>query len=267
MGVLNFYKLIEETGVPLNEIRSIHHVLVDISIYAHKWGHLKSKFIGACAYGFSHHMAMWLSRGISPHYIFDGKPPALKNCVGRPQRDICDRKILQQYAKFANVQCIEAGGEAEALCAVIAKTNRNTIVDSTDSDALIFGSPFLYKAGKVFSLTTILKHLNMNREQLICLAILLGNCYNPPVLSPTKAIARIREQKTPGKILSIVPFDKKKTLEIYKYYGNPMKKFKPMYKLKYNIPIFTTSSPFLKLLYKEGMTQDQIKKLKAKLIN
>lgn len=266
MGINNFYKLIEETGIPLSKLKSIHHVLVDISIYAHKWGHLKSKFNGACAYGFAHHMAFWLSRGITPHYIFDGKPPAIKNCVGRPQRPICDRASLQQYARTADVQYTEAGGEAEALCAVIAKTNKNTIVDSTDSDTLIFGTPYLYKAGKVFSLDKILKHLNIGRPQLVCLAILLGNCYNPPVLPPSKALAHIHNMKTPNKILSIVPFDKKKTLDIYKYYMNPMGKFKPLYRLKYNIPIYTPRSPLFALMHKEGMTQEQIKKLKAKLI-
>lgn len=274
MGVNNFFKFLDSlnVSVPINEwkgLRMITHVLIDINIYSHKWASLK--FDGSCIYGIVHHSIKWHNRNIIQCYIFDGPPPAMKSCPRRKRKQICRRDDLERIMKIFKANIIQAGGEAEALCATIAHRNMGKVlVDSTDSDALIFGSPFVYKSDKIYELSKIIKATGLkSRVQLIVFAILLGNDYNPKLMVPSKAIT-LAKRATNGNVMqlfnkvasSVSNIDPQKLYDVYQYYLNPYKKFQVCsYNLnKYKLPIITSDDikKIVRELTNAGISKKQI---------
>lgn len=110
---------------------------------------------------------------------------------------------------------IEAPSEAEAQASLIAKNNDAFALSTNDADALLFEAPRIIRnlnmAGKkkkanVLSYETIspdlivldenLKHLKINQEQLIALAILIGTDYNTggiKGIGPKSALKLVRK--------------------------------------------------------------------------
>jgi len=155
-----------------------------------------------------------LHNGIIPIYVFDGKPPNLKN------KTLEERKLIKMkaYDKMENAeteeerikylkrtvsiskiqwqQCkdlltmmgipyIQSPEEADSQCAYLAKNGLVDAVFTEDMDILTFGSPKIVRnltSHKIETteivLSEILNSLDLNQEQFIEFCILLGSDYS-----------------------------------------------------------------------------------------
>jgi flap endonuclease-1 len=155
----------------------------------------------------------FLEKGIIPVYVFDGKPPQLKQkildarkqirkkaleklsdaqtesdkikylkrsvCISREQMDQC-RELLNMMG----IPFIDAPEEADSELAYLCKSNMVYAVLTEDMDILTFGSPRIIRnlssSKKIpleIELDKILNNLNINHEQFIELCILFGCDY------------------------------------------------------------------------------------------
>ena len=163
----------------------------------------------------------FLSVGIEPIYIFDGKPPKEKTEI------ICERNKkatnsivlmhqtnnlqeknklekssirikkeyiddLKQLFNFMGVSYIHPNCEAETYAAHLCKQNKVHAVYSEDMDTLAFGSPLLIRtcidrsikrkdAISIFNLNQILSDFNMDYPQFVDMCILCGCDYCPTI--------------------------------------------------------------------------------------
>jgi flap endonuclease-1 len=130
------------------------------------------------------------------------------------------------------VPVIQAPSEGEAQASYISKSGDAYAVASQDYDSLLFGAPrliqnvtmarkrrlpsglFVSINPQMIELEKVLNHLQINREQLICLGILIGTDYNPKGvhgIGPKTALKIVKEHKSPAEIFKHVaeekPFD------------------------------------------------------------
>ncbi len=113
---------------------------------------------------------------------------------------------------------LTAPSEAEAQASLIARNNDAFALSTNDADALLFGAPRIVRnlsmAGKkkkasklsyevvkpdIISLEDNLRHLGINQEQLIALAMLIGTDYNSggiKGIGPKTALKLVKEHKT-----------------------------------------------------------------------
>ena len=136
------------------------------------------------------------------------------------------------------VAVIQAPSEGEAEASYLVKKNKGYAVASQDYDCLMFKAPLLiqnlsmsrkrktisgYKEifPQMIELNEVLKELEINQEQLICLGILTGTDYNPggvKGIGPKKALQLVREFKTKEKIFDAIGKDKYKKFEMNFYW-------------------------------------------------
>lgn len=119
---------------------------------------------------------------------------------------------------------LQAPSEGEAEASYLSNKGESFGVVSQDYDSLIFGAPVLIRNLTVSKrkkqginyvevlpekivLKDVLNDLEINQDQLICLAILVGTDYNPkgvPGLGQKKALAVVKEFIEPEKIFESV---------------------------------------------------------------
>jgi flap endonuclease-1 len=153
---------------------------------------------------------------------------------------ISDAKHL---LSLMGVPVVQAPGEGEALAAIMARRGDVWAVASQDYDTLLFGAPRLVRnlgmAGRkkyikggyvvinpeMIVLNDALAELDITREQLIALGILVGTDYNSGGvhgIGPIKALALVKEKKDTKLIAESVewqfdvPFQ-----DIFDFYVNP----------------------------------------------
>lgn len=177
------------------------------------------------------------SLGIKPIFVFDGKPPEAKdyelakrqkrredaqNAVDNAENDAQRLRLGSRTVKMTKVHidecktllclmgipCIDAPGEAEAQCAVMAKAGLVWGVASEDMDTLAFGCPRLLRhvtaseAQKIdvaeFDLEVILDTIGITMESFIDLCIMLGCDYSNTIrgIGPKRAIDLIKNHGT-----------------------------------------------------------------------
>jgi flap endonuclease-1 len=123
---------------------------------------------------------------------------------------------------------VQAPSESEAQCASLAKNQDVWGVVSQDADTLLFGAPFLIRnltvsqkrrlpSGKFIIVKPeliehqqVLNELNLNQDQLISLAILIGTDYNiqgVPGIGPKRALDLVKKYKTPEAVFKNVKHD------------------------------------------------------------
>jgi flap endonuclease-1 len=149
---------------------------------------------------------------ITPIFVFDGGYPSFKEdaMIARDKTGISvsyqEFEDCRELIKLYGYRIIDAKLEADV---VLAKLSRNKEIDyivSNDMDILIFGGLNLLKDFTVdkskfiieLNLEEILKSLEMNREQLIDVALILGTDYNVYLpksvgVGPVNAVRLIRE--------------------------------------------------------------------------
>lgn len=127
------------------------------------------------------------------------------------------------------IAIVMAPSEGEAQASYMAKEGMVYAAASQDYDCLMFKSPRLIQnlsmsrkrktvSGyrevfpQMIELKEVLKELDINQEQLICLGILSGTDYNPKGvkgLGPKKSLKFVKEYKTKEKIFEAVEADSK----------------------------------------------------------
>ena len=195
-----------------------------------------------------------IKMGIKPVYVFDGKPPEEKIETLRARKKAKEKANEQweaakaegriedarKYAKrtskltremgdeakkllnYMGVPVIEAPSEGEAQCTYLVENSDAWAVASTDYDSLLFGSKRLIRgftmSGRmdltILELDNVLKDLEITREQLIDLAILVGTDFNSGVygIGPKKALKAVKG----GEVESMdLDFDLEKTRSIF----------------------------------------------------
>ncbi|MFH1451917.1 MAG: flap endonuclease-1 [archaeon] len=127
----------------------------------------------------------------------------------------------KKLLKAMGIPFIQALGEGEAEASVLARNNKVWAAASQDYDALLYGTPFLIRnltlarkrktsAGiyidvkpEFIEFQQVLNQLQVDKDQLICLAILVGTDYNPggiKGLGQKKALELVQKYKYPVEI-------------------------------------------------------------------
>ena len=198
--------------------------------------------------GLSTRITNLMAKNINLVFIFDGKPPKLKfkEQEGRALRKIKAKEKLEKATREKNIQemykysqqtsrlneqmikeskefikalglpVIQSPSEADAQAAFMCERKDVYAVASSDSDALIHGSPRLIRSltlstkrklssgiyvpvkPELIELKEVLQELNLKQDQLIALAILVGTDYNPggvKGIGPKTALKLIHEYK------------------------------------------------------------------------
>lgn len=227
MGIKCLLKLINETSELIQNVDNSKYkfkrIAIDISIliyriiisvrnsgadYTNQKGEITSHILGL----FNKTVDL-LSNGIIPVYIFDGKPPDIKNKTIESRKQI-RKKALEKLETATNEQdkikylkrsssiskeqweqCkellimmgipfINAPEEADSQCAWLAKNGLVDGVLTEDMDILTFGSPKIIRnltSHKIntteISLEKILEKFKLTHDQFIEFCILLGCDY------------------------------------------------------------------------------------------
>jgi len=143
-----------------------------------------------------------------------------------------DEQKIEESKELLNAMGIavfQAPGEGEAQASFLALNKQVYAVASQDYDCLLFKCPLLIQnlslarrrktiSGYIevfpqaIELKNVLKKLEINQEQLICLGILCGTDYNPggvKGLGPKKSLKLVKELKTKEKIFKAIEEDEK----------------------------------------------------------
>ncbi len=157
---------------------------------------------------------LYLDNGITPIFVFDGKPPNLKNDTlekRKEEREMAkklmdeendeEKKIklfkrstvitwkqmeqCKEILRAMGIPVIDAPEESDSQCAYLCKSGIAYGVGSEDMDILTFGSKKLLrnisssKKNEIveYDLSTVLEKLKYNHQEFIDLCILLGCDY------------------------------------------------------------------------------------------
>jgi len=190
-----------------------------------------------------------MERGIKLVYVFDGKPPDVKNTELKKRERIkevarekygealkkgelekaktyaqmtskLDKEMVDDAKRLLNAMGIpwaQAPSEGEAQAAFMVEKNDLWAVASQDYDSLLFGAPrfirnltisgrrklprknvYIEIQPEIIELKNMLSELNITREQLIDVAILLGTDFNPGIkgIGPKTALKLIKENRS-----------------------------------------------------------------------
>ena len=201
-----------------------------------------------------------IERGLNLIFVFDGEPPDFKKLEIERRRKIREEaeekwKIAleegkleeaQKYAKMSSsvseeiineskllvsylgFPVVQAKSEGEAQCAKICQDGNAFATASQDFDSLLFGSPRTLRnlsMSRAEYLELIeLEKLNLKREELILIALLVGTDYNPGIkgIGPKKALKLVKEHKTIENLKKNVEWDFEIDLEtLYYFFLNP----------------------------------------------
>ena len=200
-----------------------------------------------------------LEIGIKPVYVFDGRPPEIKEMEVARRKTLReeavrkyeealqrgDLKAARTYASQSarlreemvdevkillnamGVPWIQAPSEGEAQAAYLAIRGDVWASASQDYDSLLYGAPRLVRnltiSGRrklpraekyveimpeLVLLSEVLRRLELTREQLIDLAILIGTDYNPDGvkgIGPKRAYALIKKHGNLENLLKYLP--------------------------------------------------------------
>jgi len=140
------------------------------------------------------------------------------------------------------IAVVQAPGEGEMQCAELVKSGQAFAVGSQDYDAIAVGgkrliqnltlsrkrktkSGYIFIAPELIEYEKVLNELNIDGDQLISLAILVGTDFNPGGvhgIGPKKALALVKDKKYPVKIFGELEeqgrldFNWKDVFEIFK---------------------------------------------------
>lgn len=186
-----------------------------------------------------------VENGVRPVYVFDGKPPEMKkgeldkrlaarDKVEKTIEELKETGTAEDVARFERrtvrvtreqneeakrllklmgIPYVEAPGEAEAQCAILAAGDKVWAAASEDMDTLTFGTPVLLRHLTAadqkkqpiteMNLSKALEGLELAMDEFIDLCILLGcdYCESPRGLGPVSAYKLIKEHKTIEKVI------------------------------------------------------------------
>jgi flap endonuclease-1 len=203
-----------------------------------------------------------------------------------------DDKMISESKELLEsmgIMVIQAPSEGEAEGAYLSRVNPDIFASvSQDYDSLLFGvkrlirnltisrkkktySGFVEIKPEIIELEKVLNYLEINREQLICLGILVGTDYNPkgvPGIGQKKALDIVRKYKYPFEIfkhveenlMNLSENDRFEWTEIFELFNKP------------NVKDFTIEFPKLNkekikeiLVEKHDFSEERINKQLDKL--
>lgn len=143
-------------------------------------------------------------------------------------------KESKELLRAMGIAIIQAPSEGEAQASSLVEQGLGYAVASQDYDCLMFKAPLLIQnlsmsrkrktlSGyrevfpQIIKLDEVLKELEINQEQLICLGILCGTDYNPrgvKGIGPKKSLQIVKEFKTKEKIFNAIGKDKYEKYEL-----------------------------------------------------
>uniref|UniRef100_A0A8C8VFZ9 Flap endonuclease 1 n=1 Tax=Pelusios castaneus TaxID=367368 RepID=A0A8C8VFZ9_9SAUR len=240
MGITGLADMIKEeaaeavSSFPLEQYRD-RVIALDASIAIYQFRMAMPKIVNRNGENISHLQGLFyrtlhlLENGIRPVFVFDGRPPDLKQPLlarraeaARARRDAAEphqaenlprplRQDCETLLAYLGVPYVQAPAEAEATCAALVKSGKVWCTATEDMDALPFGSLRLIRhlsskrncEVEEFSLPDILQKLEMTQEQFVDLCILLGCDYCGKIrrLGPKKALMLLRQHGTIEQIL------------------------------------------------------------------
>ena len=190
----------------------------------------------------------------------------------------------KELLEAMGIAVVQAPGEGEMQAAQLVKDGGANAVGSQDYDALIVGgerliqnltlarkrkiaSGFIYIEPEIIELKKVLQSLEIDRDQLICLAILVGTDFNPggvKGIGPKKALALVKRKKYPVTIFDEVEeihgdlgFNWKEVFELFK---------KPdVEKIKITFPKPDDEKVIKILVDEHQFSKDRVEKQLAKL--
>ena len=130
----------------------------------------------------------------------------------------------KELLEAMGIPVLQAPSEGEAEAAYLANKKEVYAAVSQDYDSLLFGAPILVRNltlarrkktytgyievnPELIELDKVLKELEINLDQMICLGILVGSDYNPkgvPGIGQKRALDIVRKFETPEKIFEEV---------------------------------------------------------------
>lgn len=214
--------------------------------------------------GLFYRTTKWFEHGLKPVYVFDGKPPALKaeESAKRRKRREDARKEYEKLkaageleaarAKAAQsskvtetmlteakkllqgmgVPIIQAPSEGEAQAAHMVDTAVLWACGSQDWDSLLFGAKRMVKNLAVGSaspqkieLDTVLNALDVSREQLVWMGMLMGTDFNPDGVygyGPKKSLKLVKQCDSLEDVLDEVEWEHENDpFEIEEFFLHP----------------------------------------------
>ena len=154
----------------------------------------------------------------------------------------------KELLKAMGIAVVQAPSEGESEASYLAKKNGYAVA-SQDYDSLLFGTPRLIQnltlarkrktvsgwieiKPEVIELESVLNHLGINLDQLICLGLLVGTDYNPkgiPGIGQKKALQLVQRFREPvlifkqveERLLSLSEEDKIDWQEIFQLFHKP----------------------------------------------
>lgn len=146
----------------------------------------------------------------------------------------------KELLEAMGISVVQAPGEGEMQAAEFVKSGQAYAVGSQDYDALAVGgrrliqnltlskkrktpSGFVYIAPEIIEYEKVLNELDIDGDQFICLAILVGTDFNPggvKGIGPKKALALVKQKRYPVQIFKAIEerldFDWQVIFEIFK---------------------------------------------------
>jgi len=191
-------------------------------------------------YGAFYRLQKFLVNNVKIVVAFDKKPPEFKIKTINQRIELRKRIGLEKFTKEMKDELIEllsamgiptfySKSEAEAQICMLNRIGKINGILSQDYDSLLFGGKHIYRNyidGKeldYINLDLNLKKLNISREQLIVLGMLIGTDYNDGIknIGPKKAYQLVKE-KSIEYLLNII--EKENYVDakaIFEYFLNP----------------------------------------------
>lgn len=246
MGIPKLFKLIEKEAPGAIVRRQLADyagkvIPIDANLVIHEWcavgesrniRNSRGKLINHVQ-GILFRSATLIELGITPLFVFDGRPPDAKSATLVKRRERAFRvpgavfEECKHILDMMGVPWLTAPGEADAQMAYLTIEHPDMFpaAMSEDSDLLAFGARRLLRqvtlAGKrsratEIDLGAVISALGLTREAFVDLCALLGSDYNKGTMGPKAALKAVKEgQRTPSaEVFLHHPVRRVKTCEI-----------------------------------------------------
>jgi len=192
------------------------------------------------------------------------------------------KKLLEAMG----IPCIQAPSEGEAQASLLVQNEDAYAVGSQDIDSIMFGAPIMIRnlsiTGKrkvprqqtwieikpeLIKLEKVLSELELTREQLVVLGILVGTDYNPGGIKgvgPKGALNLVKEKKNLENVLKEIEWNFEiDPQKIYEFFLNPP--VKKDYKMEWKEP---DKEKLMKIMVDEhDFSEERIEKGVNRLLN
>jgi flap endonuclease-1 len=301
MGIKNLTSLIREKSPGSIESVSLYtfqgkRIAIDTSIFLYRaltnvrsnGDYLKNHEGKVVSHliGIFHNTILYLSLGITPIYIFDGKPPCEKyECIQERKKraHACHQQMEKEQDPIAKqrlekgtirihkghiddlkalfdlmgVQYLQSDSEAESYAGELCRIGYVDAVVSEDMDTMVYGTPILLRrcvdrsikrkdVVSAFNLQKLLEDLEMDLKQFTDLCILCG-CDYCGTLPKIGPVRAFQHMKTYGSIEKLIESG---TVEVPEFFSSRYQRSRELFRLftdKIDVSTLPSESDVLKI--------------------